>query len=125
LATGPARWTWYLCFAIAAYAVVGGVMSFVAWPLDRPGYADWFRGGISIQPNAAICAILSGVAIAFFTFGFRRTAAWIGLIIAAIGGLTRLPEMGEKRANSPIFGNRRVSPVPERYLAIAPNRRMS
>jgi PAS domain S-box-containing protein len=70
--------------------VVGGAISFLGWPLDRPGYTDWFGGGISIQPNAAICTVLAGVAIAFLTFDFRRTAAWIGLGIATIGGLTLL-----------------------------------
>jgi PAS domain S-box-containing protein len=70
--------------------VVGGVVSFLGWPLDRPAYTDWFGGGLSIQPNAAICVFLSGFAIAFLAFGFRRTAAWIGLCVATLGGLTLL-----------------------------------
>jgi len=70
--------------------VVGGAVSFLGWPLDRPAYTDWVGGGISTQPSAAICVVLAGVAIAFLTFGFRRTASWVGLIIATIGGLTLL-----------------------------------
>jgi PAS domain S-box-containing protein len=90
LATGLARWPRHLCLAVAAYAVVGGAISFLGWPLDRPAYTDWFRGGISIQPNAAICVMLAGLAIGLLTFGFRRMASWVGLIIATIGGLTLL-----------------------------------
>lgn len=90
MANAPTRWPRYFCLAVAAYAVVGGALSFLAWPLDRPAYADWFGGGLSIQPNAALCVMLSGAAVASLTLGLRRAASGLGLVVAAIGGLTLL-----------------------------------
>ncbi|HEX9206598.1 MAG TPA: ATP-binding protein [Steroidobacteraceae bacterium] len=88
MATATQPWTRYTCLAVAAYAIVGGLVSFLAWPLDRPEFADWFGSGISIQPNAAICVILAGLAVALATLGQRRAGAWVGLLVALIGGLT-------------------------------------
>lgn len=88
LTTGPTHWPRYFCLLIGAYALVGGVISFLGWPLDRPRMADWFGGGLCIQPNAAICAALAGLAVILMTLGYRRVAARVGLLVAMIGGLT-------------------------------------
>ena len=74
--------------ALAAYAVIGGLSSFLGWAADLPRLTDWLGGGISIQPNATIAALSSGVTLLLLTFGHRYLAALCGALVAAIGGST-------------------------------------
>jgi two-component system CheB/CheR fusion protein len=78
------------CVAIGAYAFMGGVASLCGWPLDIPRLTDWAGTGISIQPNAALCATLSGLALMLLAIGYPRLGTALALGVVAIAGLTLL-----------------------------------
>jgi signal transduction histidine kinase/CheY-like chemotaxis protein len=71
---------------LAVYAVVGGLLSFVAYVADVPRLADWLNSGISIQPNAAIAVMMAGLAVLLLWGGFPTLARLLGVVVAAIGG---------------------------------------
>src|SRR5262245_55967065 len=48
---------------LGCYALLGGFTSFLGWAIDVPVLSDWDMDGIAIQPNAALAAVLSGVAL--------------------------------------------------------------
>ena len=50
--------------ALACYLVAGGVLSLAGWAYDAPRLADWAGAGIAIQPNACVCVLCSGLALA-------------------------------------------------------------
>ena len=70
---------------VAAYALVGGVTSFIGWYAAVPRLTDWLGTGISIQPNAAIAVMSAAIALLLFRFGFRRSGGAVGAVVAAIG----------------------------------------
>lgn len=75
------------------YAVIGGILTLVRWAIPFPRLADWAGLGISMFPNAALCSILSGVALIVLQHGSaNRLATNAGRLLAlsasAIGGLT-------------------------------------
>jgi signal transduction histidine kinase len=70
---------------LAAYALVGGITSFIGWYADVPRLADWLGTGISMQPNAAIAVISAAIALLLFRFGYRRLGGALGVLVAAIG----------------------------------------
>jgi PAS domain-containing protein len=70
------------------YALAGGVLSFLGWVLDIPLFTDWDRNGISIQPNAALCVILSSLGLLFAARARLRIAAFCGSVVFLVGGLT-------------------------------------
>ena len=87
--------------AAAAYAVAGGAVTLLGWILDSPRLTDWANIGISMFPNTALCASLTGVALLLLTrhrAGERsRTAPRIlGIIVAVIGGLTLFEHVSGK-----------------------------
>ncbi|MBY0307311.1 MAG: hypothetical protein K2Q09_01075, partial [Phycisphaerales bacterium] len=49
--------------ACGLYALLGGAISFAGYVFDVQRLTDWDGNGISIQPNAAVCAALSGLAL--------------------------------------------------------------
>jgi PAS domain S-box-containing protein len=69
-----------------AYLVLGGVISFLGWALDIHRLTDWFVNDVSIQPNAAICVTLSGLAVLMLTAARRKLGAALGLLVALIAG---------------------------------------
>jgi len=71
--------------ALGAYALAGGVASFVGWAADVRGLTDWFDTGISIQPNTCIAVALSGVAVLLLARGRRHAGAAVGVAVSAIG----------------------------------------
>lgn len=71
---------------LGLYALVGGVLSFTGWVFDLPRLTDWYNNGISIQPNTCIAVIAAGAGLIFLTFGYRRVAACLGVVVALIGG---------------------------------------
>lgn len=81
--------------AAGAYAALGGVVTLAGWFLDLPRLTDWASRGISMFPNAAVCAIAGGVALLAGVCGKRRTA-WhlvarsLAILCTALGGLTLL-----------------------------------
>ena len=46
------------------YVLGASIVTMLGWVLDRPRLTDWINSGISAFPNAALCAILSAIAIA-------------------------------------------------------------
>ncbi|HEX6315807.1 MAG TPA: ATP-binding protein [Gemmatimonadaceae bacterium] len=67
------------------YALVGGVVSFVAWPADLPRLADWFNNGISIQPNTGVAVACSGAALLMIAAGRTLLVPLLGVVVTAIG----------------------------------------
>ena len=77
--------------ALAVYALIGGLTSLIGWAADLPRLTDWLGDGISIQPNGAVAALTSGLALLLLAFGHRYLAylaALCGALVAAIGGST-------------------------------------
>jgi signal transduction histidine kinase/CheY-like chemotaxis protein len=70
---------------VALYALVGGLLSFLAYVLDVPRLADWLNSGITIQPNAAIAVTCAALAVLLMWSGHSRAASVLGVFVAAIG----------------------------------------
>ncbi len=73
--------------------LVGGLIPLGGWAFDLPALADWDRNGLAIQPNAAVAAVLTGVALVVLGAGRRRWGAAIGLAVVAIAGVTILEHL--------------------------------
>jgi signal transduction histidine kinase/CheY-like chemotaxis protein len=73
---------------LGLFVALGGVLSFLGWALDVQGLTDWDGSGISIQPNATVAVMCAGTAVLLLTFGFRRAAAALGVVVAVIGILS-------------------------------------
>lgn len=79
------RWT---VAALGALVLLGGAISMLGWVLDIPRLADWDKTGIAMQPNAAIAAILSGLALCLRSAGYLRPVWLLGFGVAALGAAT-------------------------------------
>lgn len=75
---------------LALYALIGGLLSLAGWIADVPWLTDWPGSGISIQPNATLCVVLSGLSLLLLESGRRRAGALLGAGVAVVGGLTLL-----------------------------------
>jgi PAS domain S-box-containing protein len=84
----PPRWPGQVARALGLYALLGGIVSFLAWPLDMQRLADWDGDGLTIQPNAALCAILGGLAVLAYRAGRRGSGVTASVVLTAIGGVT-------------------------------------
>jgi PAS domain S-box-containing protein len=82
------QWPRVFSIVIGFYAVLGGAVSLLGWILDRPRLADWAGSGISIQPNAAVCVAMSGLALVMIAAERRNVGAALGLVVATIAGST-------------------------------------
>jgi signal transduction histidine kinase/ActR/RegA family two-component response regulator len=76
--------------SLALYALLGGAVSVAGWAFDLPRLTDWFDTGISIQPNTALCAVFSGLAVLSLAAARTRVSAASGAVVLLIGGLTLL-----------------------------------
>jgi PAS domain S-box-containing protein len=83
-----------LLFLFGCYALIGGIVSLFGWVIDNPRLADWDGDGITIQPNASVCAILSGLAILLLAWVRLRGAVWCGGAIFLIGAATLIEWLG-------------------------------
>jgi signal transduction histidine kinase/CheY-like chemotaxis protein len=72
------------------YALGGGAVSLLGWALDIPRLMDWEGSGITMKPNAAICAMVAGVALGLAAQARAgdRVIRALGAFVALIGGLT-------------------------------------
>jgi PAS domain S-box-containing protein len=84
------RITQSICALAAAYACVAGFVSFAGWALDVRQLTDWRNSGISIQPNAALCAGMAGASLLAIAFGFRRVSMALATIVVLISAGTIL-----------------------------------
>jgi PAS domain S-box-containing protein len=74
--------------ALACYLVAGGILSLAGWAFDAPRLADWAGAGIAIQPNACLCVLCSGLALAMVVRGATTAATALGAAGALIAGAT-------------------------------------
>jgi hypothetical protein len=72
------------------YALLGGIVSLAGWVLDVPRLTDWDNNGISILPNATLCAIFSGIGLLALAADRTRITAACGAVVLSIGALTLL-----------------------------------
>ena len=70
------------------YVLAGGLISFIAWIVNKPALADWAGVGIAIQPNSAVASMLAGSALLLLVAGRLRAVATLGCIVLAIGAAT-------------------------------------
>jgi signal transduction histidine kinase/ActR/RegA family two-component response regulator len=79
----------------AMYSVAGGAVTLLGWALQRPRLTDWADTGISMFPNTALCAGMSGIALLLLA-RHRAGELWrtlvriLAIFVAVIGGLTLL-----------------------------------
>ncbi|MEO8213113.1 MAG: ATP-binding protein [Myxococcales bacterium] len=85
-----------LVLALAVYPILGGALTLLGWALDIPRLIDWGGLGISMKPNAAICALALGLALALNARGpSRRSGArMLALLATALGCLTLVEHVG-------------------------------
>ena len=84
-------WPRGLVVATAAFAVLGGCVTLLGWAADMERLTDWRNDGVSMFPNAAVCAVASGLALVLSGIESRRlprVSAWLGILVGLIGGLT-------------------------------------
>ena len=69
------------------YALIGGAVTILGWALDLPRLADWDGDGITMQPNAALSALLAGIALLLRPSPARKA---LGVCVMLIGATTLL-----------------------------------
>src|SRR5437867_4396338 len=89
---GISNFSQFIKAAAGVCAVSGAILTLFGWELGRPRLTDWNNTGISMFPNAAICALLSGMTL--FVLEKKDGARWqtfariLASVVAVIGGLT-------------------------------------
>jgi PAS domain S-box-containing protein len=84
-------WPRKLALIASVYALTAGAITLVGWAAGIRLLTDWLSVGISMFPNTAVCAVLSGFALMLYTMGRRRwrpLQITCALAVAAVGGLT-------------------------------------
>jgi CheY-like chemotaxis protein/PAS domain-containing protein len=76
--------------ALGGYALVGGLVSFLGWPLDVPGLTDWFHDEVSIQPNACLLIMLAGTGLLLVRWQAWRAVTALGALVGLGGTLILL-----------------------------------
>lgn len=81
-----------------ACAMAVGSLTLLGYAVDAPRLTDWLNEGISMFPNAAACALLSGVGLLVLTTaGHRRSWRLVVRVVAGavalVGGLTLLEHL--------------------------------
>jgi PAS domain S-box-containing protein len=94
LRTGPdddaaSKWSARVAVAAGAWAVATGVIALAGWVFDVPRLTDWRNDGISMFPNTAGCAVMSGLALQLAQVrGTRLAVRALASVVAAVAGLT-------------------------------------
>ncbi|MFL6467475.1 MAG: hypothetical protein ACJ72Z_05910, partial [Pyrinomonadaceae bacterium] len=81
-------WPRYAVTILGAYALIGGIISFLGYPLNIPSLTDWIHEGISIQPNATIAVTATGATLLLLNFGYRRLPIVLSSLVGLIGALS-------------------------------------
>jgi signal transduction histidine kinase/CheY-like chemotaxis protein len=80
----PSRRAMRLAAAPGWYASVAGLLSLLGWVLDVRRLTAW-GGAISIQPNAALAATVTGAGLVLLAHGRRRAVAPFAALTGLIG----------------------------------------
>jgi signal transduction histidine kinase/CheY-like chemotaxis protein len=80
----------YASICAAAYAILGGLLSFAGWAADIPRLTDWWGTGITIKANTALGICTVGVAIAIAASSWRMLplVRTLGFLAGMLGALT-------------------------------------
>jgi signal transduction histidine kinase/CheY-like chemotaxis protein len=75
--------------AAGVYAILGGIGTLIGWATDTPRLTDWNNDGISMFPNTAMCAIMSGAALLHLVsrqqaIAWRAAARILAIVVIAI-----------------------------------------
>jgi len=82
------RFTLRIAASCGLYVLAGGVLSLAGWVYDRPRLTDLTHVGVSIQPNAALAASLTGAAVLLLVAHRPSIAAALGAFVGLIGTIT-------------------------------------
>jgi signal transduction histidine kinase/CheY-like chemotaxis protein len=79
----------------AMYAVAGGAISLLGWVIGQPRLADWNNSGITMKPNAALCAMIAGSALLNSVLAPDRKSLirTLAVIVAVLGAATLLQHL--------------------------------
>lgn len=69
------------------YAVCVGLLTLLGWALNIKAFAAW-HSSIAMQPNTAVCALLSGLALNAFLRKHYRLGAAFAVPVGLVGGAT-------------------------------------
>jgi len=86
-----ATWPKRVVEVASACAIGGGLGTLVGWFANVQRLTDWRNDGISMFPNAAMCAVASGLALLLHGIAGRRVrtlTSAAGLLVGLVGGLT-------------------------------------
>ena len=77
---------------VGLYALAGGTLTLIGWAAGIQRLTDWRNDSISMFPNTAICAVLSGMALLLLHHARAEASKLavrvMGAVVAMIGGLT-------------------------------------
>lgn len=75
---------------LGLYALFASIISFSGWVFDIPRLTDWFKDGVSTQPNTTVVVMLAATAVLLLQYGYCRFTPLLGGSIAIFGGLNLL-----------------------------------
>jgi PAS domain S-box-containing protein len=90
------RWPTVVSVGAGAYALLTGLATLAGWAADLPRLTDWNADGISMFPNTAACAAVSGLCLLLLTVGGARVRGVVralASLVATIGGVTLLEHL--------------------------------
>ncbi len=84
--------------AVSSYAILGGIITLIGWAVPVPRFTDWAGRGISMFPNAAVCAMACGGSLLLLhwwkqDFKIRLGARLLAVFGGLLGGLTLLQHL--------------------------------
>lgn len=91
-------WPALIAAGAGTYAAVVGALTLLGYALNIRRLTDWMNDGITMFPNAAVCALLSGVALLLLTATSHRKPRYIvvrviAAIVGVVGALTLLQHL--------------------------------
>lgn len=70
----------------AVFALLAGCITLIGWIFDLPRLTDWTNEGISMFPNAALCAMALGLATILLA-AYQRTALFFARLLAGLAAV--------------------------------------
>src|SRR5262245_18893697 len=77
----------------AGYATLAGLAALLGWAFDVRRLTDWYASGTSMPPNAALAALLAGIALLAWRRADPRLLTALGLSVATIATATVLEHL--------------------------------